>query len=706
MGDQEAIKVAILWHMHQPNYQEPWSNSLVMPWVRLHALKDYLDMPLLAAKHDNVKVTFNLVPSLLEQLQIYLDGGSDRYLDLSRLDAGQLSPAEQKEIVESLFCGNPHELIEPYPRYRELYYQAGAGSGAVQTDFSESDYRDIQVWSNLSWIDPMFRSEEPIRRLFEKGRDFTEEEKQELLNWQVKLIRRIVPAYRDLYQKGKIDISFTPFYHPILPLLCDTDIALEAMPGATLPRDRFQHPEDAEYQIKKSVEMFADLFGGQLEGMWPSEGSVSEEVLELIYRHGVKWVATDEEILTHSLAKSNMDPNGHPIHAVYQYGSGIRLMFRDHALSDRVGFVYSGWEPERAADDFISHLLQIRSRYQGQLDHRVIPVILDGENAWEFYRNDGHDFLNALYERLGRQPQIETVFMREAASLEAEPLPRLFAGSWINHNFRIWIGHPEDNAAWDLLSSARERLVSFQAENQDFDPQKIETAWKQIYVAEGSDWCWWYGDEHRGKYNAQFDSLFRRHLQAVYEILGLEVPLGLLKPIHGGGMATAVVNPTSMLTAQVDGRLTHYYEWTGAGYFDCLKAGGSMHRVDRLVSSLQFAYDHDRIYIRLDFANRKSIKSIERLKVKFCFYTPEPVIIELAASKDSFAGVEPGRYQFALDDILELALERSAIWPKGFGSAAMTVSLFMDDQALESWPEDEPIKLDIPEKGYELFWPA
>lgn len=706
MGNKDAIKVAILWHMHQPNYQEPWSNSLVMPWVRLHALKDYLDMPLLAVGHENVKVTFNLVPCLLEQFQVYLDGGSDRYLDLSRLPAGELSKEEKTEIVESLFCGHPPELIEPYRRYRELYYQSGAGPGGIQTSLSESDFRDIQVWSNLSWIDPMFRREEPIRQLFDKGRDFTEEEKQRLLDWQIELISRIVPTYRDLFEQGQIDISFTPYYHPILPLLCDSDIALEAMPGATLPRDCFRHPEDAEHQVKKSVEMFADLFGGQLEGMWPSEGSVSEEVLELIHRHGVRWVATDEGILAHSLAKSNMDQAGHPIHATYQYGSGIRLLFRDRALSDRVGFVYSGWEPERAADDFIDHLLRIKSQHQGQLDARVISVILDGENAWEYFRNDGHDFLNALYERLGSHPEIETVFMREAASLEAETLPRIFAGSWINHNFRIWIGHPEDNAAWDLLSSAREQLVSFEAENPEFDAHKIEAAWKQIYVAEGSDWCWWYGDEHRGKYNAQFDSLFRRHLQAVYEILVLEVPLDLLSPIYGGGMATAVVNPTSMLTAQIDGRLTHYYEWTGAGYFDCLKAGGSMHRVDRLVSSLQFAYDHDRIYIRLDFANRKGIKSIERLKVKFCFYTPEPVIIELAASETGFAGVEPGRYRFALDDILELALERSAIWPCGYGSTAITVSLFMDDQALESWPENEPIKFDVPEKGSELFWPT
>ena len=679
---------------------------MAMPWVRLHALKDYLDMPLLAARHEHVKVSFNLVPSLLDQLQLYLEGGSDRFLDLARIDAARLSSADKAEILDSLFCGNPNELIEPYPRYRELYRKAGSGTGDVRSEFSTDDYRDIQVWSNLSWVDPIFRDEEPVRSLLAKGGNFTEEEKTSLLDWELNLIARIIPTYRELYQAGKIDLSFTPYYHPILPLLCDTDIALEAMPGALLPSTRFTHPEDAEYQIKRSVEKFRELFGGQLEGMWPSEGSVSEQVLRLIEEQGVKWAATDEEILTHSLAKSNLDQYPHPLHSVYQYDGGIRLFFRDHSLSDRVGFVYSGWEAERAANDFIEHILSLKQLYKDNLDEIVVPVILDGENAWEYYRNDGYDFLNALYEKLGSHPEIEMVFMRDAAQIQAKNLPRIFAGSWINHNFRIWIGHPEDNAAWDMLSAAREQLVHFQKQNPDYDPKLLAAAWKQIYVAEGSDWCWWYGDEHRGKYNAQFDALFRHHLQAVYELIDREVPLNLHQPIHGGGVTTAVVYPTSMLTAQVDGRLTHYYEWVGSGYFDCLKAGGSMHRVDRMVHAIMFAYDHDRIYIRLDFANRKGLKSIEKLAFRISFYTPEPVMIQLTASPDGYAGERLGRYQYALDDILELAVERTAIWPKGFGSAAMTITLFVDKQAVESWPENEPIQLDIPAKGAELFWPT
>ncbi|RME19273.1 MAG: hypothetical protein D6800_14480, partial [Candidatus Zixiibacteriota bacterium] len=434
--------------MHQPNYQEPRTSRLAMPWVRLHATKDYLDMPLMAAAQPEVKVTFNLVPSLLDQIELYLHGGTDPHLELSRVNPSEASTETRLEIIDSFFLGNAATMIEPYPHFRALYRKARANGNkgeSLARLFSSAELRDLQVWSNLVWADPLFREEEPLRSLFAKGRYFTEEEKHALLDWQLQLMGRIVPTYRRLLEDGHIDISFTPYYHPILPLLCDTNVALEALPSLSLPRRRFRHPEDARTQIELAAEKYRELFGRELQGMWPSEGSVSEEVAELAKDAGLKWIATDEEILHHSLAKSRLSQHENPIHAVYQVGDGLRILFRDHGLSDRIGFVYSTWPAQRAVEDFLEHIKALRRRYREHLDSTVVPVILDGENAWEYFHDDGREFLERLYARLAEDPEIETVtFSQAATEMTAHSLPRLFAGSWINHNFRIWIGHPED----------------------------------------------------------------------------------------------------------------------------------------------------------------------------------------------------------------------------------------------------------------------
>ena len=452
MAGTKPLKLALMWHMHQPNYQEPGSNQMSMPWVRLHATKDYLDMPLTAARFDRVRVTFNLVPSLLDQIQLYIDGGTDRHLELSRIPADQLSDRQRSEILSNFFLVHPSHMIEPYARYVSLYNKArqNAGDPILPSLFSAEEMRDLQTWWNLTWVDPIFRGEQKIKRLFGKGEHFTEEDKHELLNWQKELMSRIVPTYRELFKSGRIDISFTPYYHPILPLLCDSEIAREAIPSIELPRKPFQYPEDARRQIEMSARKFEELFGSPMKGMWPSEGSISEEVAHMCADLGIEWIATDEEVLFHSLTKSGLERGTQPLQALYRFGRepGLKILFRDHALSDRIGFVYSGWESERAVADFIGSLKRIRTELGDRLDEAVVTIVLDGENAWEFFPADGHRFLSGLYEALNDDPEIEMIGMTEAArTLQSRPLPRLFAGSWIDHNFRVWIGGREKNAA-------------------------------------------------------------------------------------------------------------------------------------------------------------------------------------------------------------------------------------------------------------------
>ncbi len=709
MTDHAPLKVAILWHMHQPNYQEPNTKQLILPWVRLHATKDYLDMPLTAAQYENVRVTFNLVPSLIDQFQLYQNGGTDRHLELSKIPAHELTEELKREILNTFFCSHPPRMIEPYERYYELFrkLKKNMGDPILPALFTSEEMRDLQVWSNLVWIDPMFRTEEPIKSLFDKQKQFTEEEKHALLEWQIALIGRIIPTYQKLYKEGNIDISFTPYYHPILPLLCDTEVAREALPSITLPRHRFRHPEDAERQISMSKELFHSLFGREMVGMWPSEGSVSEEVAHLLIKSGIRWAATDEEILYYSLKKSGLETTAHTPHAVYEYGPGLKLFFRNHALSDRIGFVYSGWDADKAVADFMIHLKNIRSSLIERMDTAVVPIILDGENAWEYFPNDGHDFLNELYRQFDTDPEIETVTMTEAAqSLPAISLPSLFAGSWINHNFRIWIGHEEDNKAWDLLAEAREAVIQFEKEHPDADREKLAAAWKQIYIAEGSDWCWWFGDEHLGQSNEEFDRIFRRHLTAVYELLDLEVPFELLSPIHKGVTLPSYTLPDSLLTPIIDGKRTHFYEWAGAGRFDCSRAGGAMHRVDRYLDKIFFAYDHEYFYVRVDFLEEEAIKKLAELKFLLTFFTPAIKNIEIILGEEAAPCRETETYRYCLDKVLEIAVKRTYLWEDGFGTIGLKVELFKGRQLLETQPEKEAITFEVYQKQKELFWPT
>jgi alpha-amylase/alpha-mannosidase (GH57 family) len=703
--ERKKLKVAFLWHMHQPYYLNPETNRFMMPWVRLHGLKDYLDMPLLAAKH-GVKFTFNLVPSLIDQIELYCQGYVDRHQELSKINARELTPEMKKEIMKTFFSASFPTMINPYPRYRQLYRkQESCGSDidlAVEI-FSTSEWRDLQVWSNLAWIDPMFRKEKPVAAIYQKGRDFTEQDKANLLDYQIELLKRIIPTYKKLFEEGKIDISFTPYYHPILPLLIDTDIATEAIPDVALPKNRFDFPEDADWHIKNSAEKYRSLFGKELNGIWPSEGSVSEAVLKLVNENDIRWIATDEEVLHHSLLKSGLNPDQFSPYAVYTYEGApdVRVFFRDHGLSDKIGFVYSGWETERAVTDFIQSLKNIRRSLSEKLNNSIVPIILDGENAWEYFPRDGSEFLNRFCEALVSDDEIEVVSFTEAAeNIEPVKLSSLFAGSWINHNFRIWIGHIEDNHAWDALYEARKILVEYQEQHPGANPDKIADAWRQIHIAEGSDWCWWFGDDHIGAYNTQFDKLFRAHLEGVYRILGIETPVKLLQPIHRPGKMKSIQMPEALITPQMDGNLTHFYEWSGAGHYDCSNVGGAMHRAEKVIKDIYFAFDFDSFYIRLDFDDKFDLVAENDYRVVFDFKSSDP---KEAALKKGGSKEELG-FGYAIDRILEARFHRKILAETGNGKIEFNIIVYAEKKLIEKWPPDETLKLELPDRSKMSFW--
>ncbi|MGA2193462.1 MAG: glycoside hydrolase family 57 protein, partial [Nitrospirota bacterium] len=541
------LNIAFLWHMHQPFYKDLVTGKYAMPWVRLHGIKDYYDMVHLLRDYPKINQNFNLVPSLVDQIIDYSEkGATGIYLEHSLKPATELDRSEKIFILRNFFLANWDNMIKPYPRYWELLLKRGKDVsdlelGRMSRYFSDQDFLDLQVWFNLAWFDPLFKDNDQfLKELIQKGRDYDEGEKKLLIEKQREVMKLILPEYREMWDLGRIEVSATPYYHPILPLLCDTEIARVSSPGLPLPQ-RFRHPEDAKEQVSRALRRFNEVFGRRPVGMWPSEGSVSEEIIPIVADEGIGWIATDEEILAKSLDIvldrdfSGVSKKPEVLYRPYRAlkdGCGVNIFFRDHTLSDLIGFVYSKWDPKNAVDDFMGRLRRIRKDLSQKRSDGVVTIILDGENAWEHYRNDGRDFLCRLYERLSQDDEFVSVTMSRYLEKFPKPdvLPKLWPGSWIGHNFNIWIGHEEDNAAWDAVSKARQDVLEFEQE-PDIDREKLKLAWEEIYIAEGSDWCWWYGDDHSSENDREFDELFRKHLVNVYALLGKTPPDSLFIPI-------------------------------------------------------------------------------------------------------------------------------------------------------------------------------
>jgi alpha-amylase/alpha-mannosidase (GH57 family) len=604
------LNIAFLWHMHQPLYKNPFSGVYTLPWVRLHGVKDYLDTLTILEEFPDIRQTFNVVPSLLEQLNDYTENSAaDRHLELTLKSPSDLTADEKMFVVEYFFLANWDTMVRPYQRYYELLLKRGLRYSKADISrtiryFTEQDIRDLQVLFNLSWIDPMFRDRDPfLKGLIQKQRDYTEEEKVTLINKQFEILKQIIPEYSKLAASGQIDISVSPFYHPILPLLWNTDSARIAMPRVKLPKRRFSHPEDAIQQIRMGLSFFEKTFGFVPKGMWPSEGSVSEEVAAAISAEGIQWIATDEEVLSRSVDKPLRNNEGNVIDAdalyrPYRY-AGLSLFFRDHRLSDQIGFVYSGWSAEKAVEDFIGKLAQIRDSMPTDRPH-IVPVILDGENAWEYYQNDGQDFLRALYAALSNDQRFKTVTMSDyiLEHGKGEELNKLHAGSWINSDFHVWIGHEEDNLAWDYLSQARDDLEAHAKSHPDAE---LAEAWKAIYAAEGSDWNWWYGDEHTTESAVEFDELFRGYLMKVYTVIGSAVPPNLYVPILlEDRKAVPETGSRGFIYPKIDGVITSYFEWHNSAHLEVKKGGGSMHKSEGCIKEVYYGFNKDSLYIRVD----------------------------------------------------------------------------------------------------------
>ncbi len=721
-----AVRLAFLWHMHQPLYREPETGEYLMPWVRLHATRAYYDMAWMLERHPGIRCTVNFTPVLLEQLEEYVAGTArDRFLDLTARPAAELSLDERQAVLRQFFMVDWETNIRPLPRYWELLHRRGRDLRTVDlprvaAGFTEQELTDVQVLFNLSWIGYGGLHDHPeLRALREKGQGFDQQDVDVLLAAQRTLLAAVVPRWRQLAERGQVELSSTPYFHPILPLVCDSDAAHRALPGLELP-PRFRRVDDARWHVRTARESHAARFGAPPAGMWPAEGSVSPEALEVLAGEGVGWACSDEAVLLHSLPPDA--PRDGSVYRPWRVAAGpgreLRMLFRDRSLSDLIGFNYARATAADAAADFTDRVEAIGQAWarDGQPGQATVGVFLDGENAWEHYPNSGLDFLEALWGRLEARPGIATTTVGDAVRDAPGPvIPRIHSGSWIEASYRIWIGHDEDRRGWTALGKAREAVDA--AERAGGDGERLGRARRHCYAAEGSDWFWWYGDDFASEQLAEFDSLFRGHVVQAARLAGAPPPSEALQPIKRGEAAAAAEearplrDPTVLLTPTLDGRETTFFEWQGSGLYRPGQPRGSMYGASHAFNLLRFGFDLETLHLRLDPAESspRATEVGNHLRVELiCHGRQVEVDFELQSDGKLREGRGPGGAaagQAAFLDVLEISIPFAAIGLTAGDKVSLAVHVLRSQVEVERLPRYGFVAVMVPDRDFDgIYW--
>jgi len=669
----KKLYLSFLWHMHQPYYKDDLSTLIKMPWVFLHAIKDYYDMAWYVERFESIKGTFNLVPSLLVQLKEYEDFHvNDELLNAIRKDVDFLSVEEKVYLIEYLFFSNEENCISPLRRYKELldkrrrYKDFEEAANA----FLNKEFLDLEVLFLLSWCgEYLKRNDSLVKFLIEKGENFTHEDKINLLKRLSDFTKEILPLYKKLQNEKKVEISTTPFYHPIEPLLFDPKNASLSNPSTSLPNNPLSLKDDGLLHIKKAIEYYKNEFGEKPIGFWPAEGGVSYEFLEELSKEGIIWVCTDEEILYKTI-KAFRKEDIYKRNRLHFKEGGIYIFFRDRTLSDLIGFSYSGWDENRAVEDFIKRLKDIYDKCDKDCN---VNVILDGENAWEHYRSNAFYFFDKLYKAIEESNWIECSFFSEIVQkkeIEEHELYNLVPGSWINGDFKIWMGHEEKNRAWELIYETKR---DFEKVKEKFETSLLEKIEKEFMIAEGSDWFWWYGDDHFTVQKEEFDALFRKHLMNIYALMGKTPPEKLLKSIvKKGNVELFFKKAQNLITAVIDGKNTDFFEWLGSGEVDLEHELSSMNLKNFVIDKIKFGHDRENFYFAL-IGDIESFLNDSLLEISI---EDRNFILPLKKGVFNKNGIEWG-----VDEIIEIRIPRYLS-----ENRKINFKLFKNDRLLQLMP--------------------
>lgn len=636
----KKLNIAFIWHFHQPNYQQNTDSDFLLPWVRLHASKDYLDMLKKIDSFQNLKLNFNFSPVLLSALQKYEKGFRDLHLKIFLKE--NFEEKDKIFILNNYFDLNYKNMVLKRPCYTELYNRRANASRLDVGMFSSQEYADIMANFTLLWIDESFISDYPdLEDLFKKEKNYTIKDRRRIYEIQLDIIKRILSEYKKYQNKGRVEVSISPYYHPIMPLLLDFK-KKEIKNFENLPND-FSYKGDAIKQIELAIEKYAEIFDTKPKGMWLSEQCVCRKTAEILAESGIGWTVLDEGILSKTTGnefirdfEGNLE-NPFDLNINYQIFSKkpLNILFADSFFANLLNFGYGSYDSKIAANDMYEKIKTIQSKLQNSpKNSHILTIALDGENCWETYENDGNDFLNTLYSLICSDETLETVLVSDFVQNKdnrPEILENLESGSWINRNFDLWIGETVKNVAWLYLSGVRRDFEKYLSENTGkFEEmpeevpkrikffEKIDKAYREILISEGSDWYWWFGEPNESKNDDIFDFLFRSHLMNVYKILGLEVPEYLNVPLSAVTTKplrnpSGEISPT--LICDENDRLG---EWEKAG---CIFIpDGPTSNVSRLVKNIYFGFDKENLYFRFEL-NKNSIKmSAQNIENQIAIY--------------------------------------------------------------------------------------
>ncbi|MDQ6998474.1 MAG: glycoside hydrolase family 57 protein [Mariprofundus sp.] len=547
----KPLSVIFYWHMHQPFYCEADTGRYHLPWVYLHAMKDYTDMAEILSQIPDAKAVINYVPSLVAQIEDYAEHLRD-YLNGTQHDLndpllaslahkqGQLQQQDHAYLLESCFRLNHERNLHRYPDFSRLWNMAEHAKSHDAVEYlGESFYSDLVTWYHLAWLGETVRQRNFVaRRLIEKGTGFTYQDRRDLLTLIASLLAEIPSMHRDLVASGQVELTTTPYAHPIIPLMLDFNTALETVPDAMIPAEQYPGGrERAQDHIDLARSHHAERFGSVPAGCWPAEGAVSKDTLAMLGESGFQWCATGESVLHHSMKFNIREQQGNrDLYHPWLVGDGdqeITCFFRDDRLSDLLGFEYSRWDCQDAINNFMHELAGIHHRTKG-MEAPVVSIIMDGENAWEHYHENALPFLTQLYQSIIDHEDYNLTTFSDylAASPATDKLDKLTAGSWVYGNLSTWIGDRAKTRAWELLIDAKK---AFDAHADALNAEQKADATEQLRICEGSDWCWWFGDYNPGAAVRDFDQLYRRHLKKLYQLLGCIAPASLDEDISRGG---------------------------------------------------------------------------------------------------------------------------------------------------------------------------
>jgi len=619
----KKLNIAFIWHFHQPVYQENYNEDFLMPWVRLHGSKDYYDMLWRIENFKNIKLNFNISPILVESVERYINGAHDVHSRLLISDVDALNNEDKNFILQHFFDANYANMILKRSYYSSLYNKRYSKDNISTDAFSNQEYADIMANFTLCWIDKKFVEMFPnLSKLMDKEQGYTLEDRKEIFNIQLEIFKKLPDLYKKFQNQNRIEISTNPFYHPILPLLLDINED-KYQYSENLPEKSKLMEEDAIEQTKKSLDKFEEFFGKRPKGVWLPEQCIRKKAIELLSDLNVKWTVADEGILANSIKKEfTRDFEGnledpYDLCANYKLKDDTKtnIIFADSFFANLVGFGYGNYEGEIAANDFYEKIKTIQNKLENSpKEEHLLTIAMDGENCWESYPNDGEEFLNTLYSLIENDPSLETVLVSEFLE-KSEPilLEELSSGSWINRNFDLWIGEPTKNIAWLYLDKTRTKLEEVKekllseaktGKAKAAAEALIDKAKQEIFIAQGSDWFWWYGEPNESGNDHIFDYLFRAHLKNVYKILNephpgyLDIPLISIigKPVR---------EPKRSISPIIDGVIDDSVDnWADAGYI--FLPDSPTFSAEKTIKGIYYGSDDTNVYFKFEL-NRKNI---------------------------------------------------------------------------------------------------